>query len=135
MTQWHAEPARKSSGGINYHKNHRDKRLSSKGNNATLTRVDAEKELVHYSGRGNTQKTKSRKTPTAVVLDPKTGKSKTLAIETVVNNPANRQFARQNVLTKGAIVRVIDGSAKKTARITSRPGQNGNVQAILEKDQ
>lgn len=48
-------------------------------------------------------------------------------ILTVVENKADPQFVRRNIITKGAIVRTELG----TARVTSRPGQDGSVSAVL----
>ena len=57
------------------------------------------------------------------------GKTKKVRIKNVAENPANRHFARENIITKGAIVETEAGKA----RITSRPGQNGVANAILVK--
>ena len=48
-------------------------------------------------------------------------------IEDVLENPANRDFARRKIITRGAIIRTKKGNA----RVTSRPGQNGTVDAVL----
>lgn len=48
-------------------------------------------------------------------------------IETVVENDANPNYARRNIITLGAI---IDTDAGR-ARVTSRPGQTGQVNAVL----
>ena len=48
-------------------------------------------------------------------------------IETVVENPANAQLVRRNIITKGCIVQTNKGKA----RITSRPGQTGFLNGIL----
>ena len=61
------------------------------------------------------------------VFDKKSGKAKLVEIKTVVENPANRNFVRRNILTKGAIVETELGKAK----ITSRPGQQGFLNAVL----
>ena len=45
----------------------------------------------------------------------------------VVENKANKDFVRMNILTKGAIIETDLGKAK----ITSRPGQSGSINAIL----
>ena len=45
----------------------------------------------------------------------------------VGDNPANRDFARRKIITKGAIIKTKRGNA----RVTSRPGQNGTVDAVL----
>jgi small subunit ribosomal protein S8e len=46
---------------------------------------------------------------------------------TEVENPANKNYIRRNILTRGAVVMTELGKAK----ITSRPGQDGEVNAIL----
>ncbi len=48
-------------------------------------------------------------------------------ILTVAANPADNQFVRRNIITKGAIIDTDLGKA----RVTSRPGQNGIINAIL----
>ncbi|MEK6949175.1 MAG: 30S ribosomal protein S8e, partial [Nanoarchaeota archaeon] len=48
-------------------------------------------------------------------------------IKTISGNPANRHFVRRNIMTKGAIIETEKGKA----RITSRPGQDGAVNAVL----
>ncbi len=48
----------------------------------------------------------------------------------VVEHPSNPFFIRRNVLTKGAIIETNKGYA----RVTSRPGQQGDVSAILLKN-
>ncbi len=48
-------------------------------------------------------------------------------IETVLENPANPNYVQRNILTKGAIISTEKGKAK----ITSRPGQDGVVNAVL----
>lgn len=45
----------------------------------------------------------------------------------VIENPADSQFVRRNIITKGAIIETDLGKAK----VTSRPGQNGIVNAIM----
>ncbi len=61
------------------------------------------------------------------VVDPKTKKSKKVKIKTITDNPANRHFIRRNIMTKGAVIETDIGKAK----ITSRPGQDGIVNAVL----
>ncbi|HLE07860.1 MAG TPA: 30S ribosomal protein S8e [archaeon] len=63
----------------------------------------------------------------ANVLDPASGKSKVVKIVTVKENSANPHFVRMNVITRGAVVETELGLAK----ITSRPGQHGVVNAVL----
>jgi len=68
----------------------------------------------------------------AVVTDKSTGKSSKSKLLRVVRNPANVDYQRRGVITKGAIVETELGQA----RVTSRPGQHGVINAILlEKSQ
>lgn len=59
------------------------------------------------------------------------GKTQKTKITAVVQNPSNRHYARENLLTAGAVIDTELGRA----RITSRPGQVGVVNAILLKEQ
>ena len=59
----------------------------------------------------------------------KGGKIKKSKIQTVVENTASRNFVRQGVISKGAIIKVSDG----LARVTSRPTRDGLVNAVLLK--
>jgi small subunit ribosomal protein S8e len=51
-------------------------------------------------------------------------------ILTVVENAANVHYVRRNILTKGAVIKTDKG----LARVTSRPGQDGVVNAVLLKE-
>lgn len=55
------------------------------------------------------------------------GKYKTAKILSVLENKADSQFVRRNIITKGAIIETDLGKA----RVTSRPGQTGVVNAVL----
>ncbi len=55
------------------------------------------------------------------------GKAQKTKILSVVKNPADPQFVRRNVITKGAIIQTELGEA----RVTSRPGQDGVINAVL----
>jgi small subunit ribosomal protein S8e len=63
----------------------------------------------------------------ANVTDSQTGQTKSTKILSVIENPADPHFVRRNVLTKGAIIETELGKA----RVTSRPGQSGSVNAVL----
>jgi small subunit ribosomal protein S8e len=81
--------------------------------------------LIREKGGG--QKTRLVLTPTANVFNAKTKTYTQSPIKTVKENPANRHFVRQNIMTKGAIIETELGLAK----VTSRPGKDGTVNAIL----
>lgn len=55
------------------------------------------------------------------------GKSQKTKIVRVAKNPADPQFVRRNIITKGAIIQTELGEA----RVTSRPGQDGTINAVL----
>ena len=61
-----------------------------------------------------------------VIVDGKTQKT---TIKTVVENKADKDFVRRNIITKGAIIETELGKAV----VTSRPGQHGTVNAKLLK--
>ena len=66
----------------------------------------------------------------ANIADSKTNKFTKAKIETVLESPANRHFTRRNILVKGTIIQTDKGKA----RVTSRPGQDGVINAILIKE-
>jgi small subunit ribosomal protein S8e len=53
--------------------------------------------------------------------------TKKVRILEIVENPAHIQFKREGIITRGAIIRTELG----LARVTSRPGQNGVINAVL----
>ena len=61
------------------------------------------------------------------LTNPKNGETKKVKIEKVEQNTANPNYVRRNLLTKGAVIKTEAGSA----RITSRPGQDGVINAVL----
>jgi small subunit ribosomal protein S8e len=63
----------------------------------------------------------------ANVANPRTGTIVRTRIETVAENNADPNYMRRNILTKGAVIKTEIGRAK----ITSRPGQQGVVNAVL----
>ena len=63
----------------------------------------------------------------ANISDPRTGKTTKVEILEVIRNPANVDYNRRRVLTKGTIIRTELG----TAKIVSRPGQDGVMNAVV----
>jgi small subunit ribosomal protein S8e len=74
--------------------------------------------------RGNTEKTRALATNVANVNQG--GETVEATIEDVVENDANPNYVRRNIVTKGALIETDSG----TARVTSRPGQTGQVNAV-----
>ena len=115
---------RKSSGGL--YKASRKKRKSEQGSIPTTTKLGKIKKRISRVLGGNV-KARNIQTNVLNLFDGK--KYVKATIKNVVENRANRNFIRQNILTKGAVVETNKGKA----RITSRPGQTGSVNGILIK--
>jgi small subunit ribosomal protein S8e len=131
MTQWHQKARRKSSGGIRTAKRRRDKRLTEKGGLPTHTVItDEDERRTVKKGRGS-HKVKERRAKFATIADPKTKKASKAEILTVEENNANRLFVRRNIITKGAVIKIKLAGKEEKAKVTSRPGQQGQVQATL----
>jgi small subunit ribosomal protein S8e len=133
MVQWHYRDDKKASGGKRGTVGARSKRLAWKGGTAALTKTDAsvKKDNIETKrGLGNTKKSRALSLKHANVTDGK-GKVTKHEIIAVKTNDANRLFARANVSTKGAIIKIKVGGAEKLAKVTNRPGQEGTVNATL----
>ena len=78
-------------------------------------------------GLGGNMKVKVLTDKFASVTDPKTGKAQKTEITRVVKNGANVDFNRRGVITKGAEIETALGQAK----VTSRPGNDGVINAVL----
>ncbi|MFB6223304.1 MAG: 30S ribosomal protein S8e [Haloarcula sp.] len=103
--------------------NHKKKKHEL-GNETTETQV-GDPSLKTVDSRGNTQKVRAVATNVASVADG--AETHEASIENVVENPSNPNYARRNIITKGAIIATSEGEA----RVTSRPGQDGQVNAVL----
>lgn len=104
----------------------RSKRKFELGRDFTMPVIGAQKlKVINVTGNGS--KARVLKDDMVNVTDPKTGKAQKVKMTTVTENPANKNYVRRNYLTKGAVITTELGKAK----ITSRPGQDGAVNAIL----
>lgn len=134
MVQWHSKSGKLASGGKRNSINRRDKKKAEMGGTAAMTKTDAsaKEDRSTKAGRGNTSKVRLTQTKFAnVVVDKKTNKTVKLEVIAVKANDANRLFARSNINTKGALIKVTIDGKEATARVTSRPGQDGIVNAVL----
>ncbi len=109
---------------------HRKNRKYELGRFPALTTVSEDEKIVTIRVRGGNVKIRAKRIKYANVVDPDTGKAQRAEIKKVVETPANREYARRNIITKGAIIETSVG----LARVTSRPGQDGVVNAILIKE-
>lgn len=106
----------------------RKKRLRDLAGVPANTKLD-EKKIVRIRKRGGALKTLQLSNNIANIYNPETKKYLKSKILTVVSSQANRNFVRRNIMTKGAVIKTELGEAK----ITSRPGQEGHINAVLIK--
>jgi len=104
----------------------RNKRRFEIGREGHLTNIGPMKRKP-FRTRGNNKKSRALTADTAYVVDPKTNKTIKTEIVTVLENSANIHYVRRNIMNKGAIINTKIGKAK----ITSRPGQSGVINAVL----
>ncbi|MFA5396539.1 MAG: 30S ribosomal protein S8e [Methanomicrobiales archaeon] len=122
--QWHGRSVRKETGGrIRYA---RSKRRSEIGSAPADSHIGEER-LRIIRTLGANQKVRVLRAQFANVANPKNGENHRVAIEAVEKNAADPNFVRRKILTKGAIIKTEIGQA----RIVSRPGQDGVINAVL----
>ena len=102
---------------------HSDKKKSELGRSPTETQL-GEPTFRTVDSRGNSHKVRALSTNVANVAED--GETEHTEILDVVENQANPNYARRNIITKGAIIETEAGFA----RVTTRPGQNGQVNAV-----
>ena len=117
--------SRRKASGAYYKKKQLTKRLSSLGREPAMTKLGEKKSKTIRTLGGSTKQRLLG--ATHVNLIDKKNKAQKVEILKVLENPANRHFVRRNILTKGTIIETKVGKAK----ITSRPGQDGTVNAVL----
>jgi len=90
-----------------------------------------DKKLKKIRIRGGNTKLRLVSTKYAnVILE---GKEVKCEILSVITNPANKDFTRRNIITKGAVLKVKTPEGKELdTRVTSRPGQSGVINAVSE---
>jgi len=129
MSVWHGDlHKRKPTGGKR--KPYRGKRKFEQGSFPTETVLGEPKRKIERR-RGGNLKVRVLSEKYACVTDLKTGKTEKAEIIRVVKNPANVDYDRRGVITKGTIIETSLG----LARVTSRPGQNGVINAVLVSEE
>jgi small subunit ribosomal protein S8e len=127
MDEYHEARKKKVSSGSGGRKGrYRDKKLSHMGGVFSATKVAEEprKEALRKRG-GNTCSRIKRAAFVNVIVE---GKSQKAKIESVIESH-NPHYARQNIITKGAILNTSLGKV----RVTNRVGQDGLVNGVLVK--
>lgn len=122
MAQWHLRSRRKPSGKLL--KKMSKKKKYQRGRDFLPTHIGEPKSQSLSARGGNVKRLLLRTNVANVTVKGKSQKAKILS---VIGNPADSQFIRRNIITKGAILQTDIGKVK----VTSRPGQEGVVNGIL----
>ena len=124
MAIWHRRSNRTSTGARL--KRFRSKRKFEMGRTPTETLIgDTKRRTV--DSRSKVKKTPALRIQYVNVTDPAKGLTVRAEIQDVEMNPANMDYQRRKVITRGTIIKTTKGRAK----VTSRPGQDGILNAIL----
>ena len=128
MAKWHGISRRKSTGGrLRHARGKRRTEISSENQFAYLGEEDQRK---NYRKTAGSQTVRLLAVHEINVNDPKEGKTVRSTINTVLENDADPNYVRRNIVTKGAIVDTDIGRV----RVTSRPGMHGVVSGVLLED-
>ena len=124
MALWQGESNRKPTGGrlVASH----GKRKFEIGREKQFTKL-GEQTLKQYRGAGGSVKVGMLSAQYANVVDKKTNTVKKVKILTVRSNPSDPNYVQRNIMNKGATISTEIGDAIST----SRPGQDGAVNAVL----
>ena len=118
----HARSEKKRTGGRR--RNVRKKQKHEQGSAPTETTVGEEKLKIAETRGGNTKVRAVARSVASVATDDGVERAD---IEDVVENASDPNYVRRNIITRGAIIETSVGRA----RVTSRPGQDGQVNAKL----
>lgn len=106
---------------------YRGKRRYEMPGHPTETKVGEKEVKRKVRVRGGGTKQRLAVSQYANVSDPKTMKTKKVKVIDVIKSPASGDYDRRKIITRGSIIRTELGMAK----VTSRPGQNGILNAVL----
>jgi small subunit ribosomal protein S8e len=87
-------------------------------------------QIVTRRTRGKNTKAAFKTAEFANIIDEESKKVTKSKIVRVTKNPANKDYERRGVISKGAVIET-DNSG--TAVVVSRPGQDGVINAVLVK--
>lgn len=125
MGVYQGNDLRKITGGLKGRR--RDKRKYEMGSPPTETKLASEDVREKVRVMGGNEKTRLKYAAYANVLNLADRSYKKVKILEVIEVPANREYARRGIIVKGAKIRTEIGEAI----VTSRPGQDGVINAIL----
>jgi small subunit ribosomal protein S8e len=124
MAIWQGKSMKKPSGGRA--KMNRGKKKFELGREAAETKIGDRKSRKIRTQGGN-HKVRLATDSKINVVNPESNKIEVTEILNVIENKANPNFVRRNIITKGAIVETSAGNV----RVTSRPGQHGVINGVL----
>ena len=124
MALWHLRSKKKPTGGRLHRL--RKKRRADRGFMFIDTKI-GKAQVAKNRVTGGSVKLRLKSVESVNVADPKAGKVTKVPVISVKGNDANPHYVRRNVITLGAVIETKIG----TARVTSRPGQDGVVNAVL----
>ncbi|GAB6056232.1 30S ribosomal protein S8e [Methanobacterium alkalithermotolerans] len=124
MAIWQGKSMKKPTGGRA--KMNRGKKKCELGREAAETKIGP-KRIRKIRTQGGNLKVRLATDTKINVVNPETNKVEVAEILNVVENLANPNFVRRNIITKGAVVETSSGKV----RVTSRPGQDGVINGVL----
>lgn len=125
MSVWHGGTHKKKlTGGRK--RAYRKKRKFERGAFPAETTL-GERRMKKSRRQGGNVKIRALSERQANISNPTTGKTENTEIIRVVNNPTSIDYDRRGVITKGTIIETKLG----LARVISRPGQHGLINAVL----
>lgn len=124
MALWQGRSKRKPSGGM-LRPIHKKRRFELGREQEFATLGNERRKIIRVVGRNS--KVRLLRAEWANLFDPKTGKTQKARILSVKTNPANPHYVTRNIITRGATIETEGG----TARVTSRPGQVGIINAVV----
>ncbi|DAC26917.1 MAG TPA: 30S ribosomal protein S8e [Candidatus Thalassarchaeaceae archaeon] len=126
MAQWHGISRRKPSGArLKRPNRYRGKRRTEISSEKQFAFIDADRQTKVYRKRSGNTTVRVLKENMINVSDG-SGKTQRVEMTNVVENGADPNYVRRNILTKGAIVETDLGRV----RITSRPGMDGVISGV-----
>lgn len=125
MAIWHKQSGRKKTGGKT--RRYRKSRKYDLGSQFSEPEKGEQEVKAKRTRGGNKKDVVKRANEINLAVD---GEVKRAGIESVEENPANPNFVRRSLLTKGTVVQTSEGKA----RITSRPGQDGQINGKLVEE-
>jgi small subunit ribosomal protein S8e len=128
MPQWHSDQGKhKITGGKR--KAYRTKRRFESGRYIAETQI-GERDLRVLTARGSAVKLRLLSDTFANITVPGEKRTEKAEILRVVRNPVSADYDRRRVITRGAVIATKLGEAV----VSSRPGQDGVVNALLLKN-